>query len=365
MPPETHPQAPLGTLRSAFERTGTPAWIMRVIQDLGLDRAEGFRLDVALTGDGYQGHRQATLGALRSGEVDFIDTDWISISRMREDGDSVSAFHPYGRIMGGLVVDRRRFPGAFSSAAGLRFAAEPLGWASEANRAARTELGAEERVSHPTAAFLSHLKALAGRTIAVVSRFDKTWLLLRAYAMARGIADPVTTVDLVETGSKHEALRLLRQGEVDGAILFWHLAAEAVTEEPFALVFDALNAVEALAGEPLPTTFFVASDARLRAQPELFRAFACAFDAAVAAMRDDASLWRQGAGEMALNGLAQPLRKAWLRRIGLAWPGQLRRRLAELSVSLKGYVGTEAMGLEALPEGTFAQDFFKRTEVAR
>ncbi|NEV63931.1 ABC transporter substrate-binding protein [Thiorhodococcus minor] len=365
MRPETHAQAPLGTLRAAFERTGTPAWIMRVIQAKGLDRAEGFRLQVALTGDGDRGHRQATLEALRSGEVDFIDTDWISIGRMREDGDSVSAFHPYGRIMGGLVVDRRRFSGEGRAVAGPGFSAEPLGWASQGNRIAETPLGAEAQASRPAAAFQSHLKALAGRTIAVVSRFDKTWLLLRAYAVEQGIADPARTVDLVETGSKHEALRLLSEGEVDGAILFWHLAAEAVTEEPFELVFDALNAVESLAGEPLPTTFFVASDACLRAQPELFRAFARAFDAAVAAMRADTSVWRQGAGEMALNGLAQPLRTAWLRRIGLAWPGQLRRRLDEFSVTLKGYVGAEAMGLDALPEGTFAQDFFTRTEVAR
>jgi NitT/TauT family transport system substrate-binding protein len=303
------PEAPLGTLRAGFERTGTPAWIMRVMQQQGFDRAAGFRLDLGLTDDGYRGGRQASAFDLQADVVDLIDTDWISLGRLRRDGARVTAVHPYGRIMGGLVVARAQCPHGLAD--------------------------------------------LAGRRIAVVERLDKTWVLLRAHALTSGLGDPETTVELVETGAKHECLRLLSAGEVAGAVLFWHLGAVALLDPRLALAFDALDAVETLTGAALPTTFFIAPEALRRERPDLLRAFAQAFDHATAAMRGDAALWRQGAAESATNETAPPLRAAWLRRIGLHWPGQLPERLAACFETLKARVGPAALGLERLPDGTF------------
>lgn len=318
MRPEVAAEAPLGTLGAAFERTGTPAWIMRVIQAGALDLAEGFRLDLELTSDSYQGSQQATAEHLLSGEVDLIDADWISIARLRDRGFPVSAFHPYGRIMGGLVARAERFPAG--------------------------------------------LEDLAGSRVAVVHRFDKTWLLLRAFAVEVGLPDPAGAVELIETGSKHEALTLLRAGDVDGAVLFWNLAATLAVESGFELLFDALDAVEALTGAPLPTTFFVATDERLRRHPERFQAFARAFDRAVRAMRDDESLWRRGAGHAAINGEAGPLRAAWLRRIGLDWPDRLSHRLAHCTRLLGTRLGADAPDLGSRPEAIFSPDFLAPAE---
>lgn len=359
MRPETNPRAPLGILRAAFEATGTPAWVMRVIKDQGLDLAEGFRLDLELTGDAYRGVRQATAESLLSGRVDLIDTDWISIGRMRRDGFAVSAFHPYGRIMGGLVMNATRFPDGSREPPPPRFSGGPLRGGCDTHPAGRRA----SHELHPTAAFRTHLEALAGRTIAVTNRFDKTWILLRAYAMESGFADPERSLRLVEAGSKREVLRLLREGEVDGAILFWHLAASACMDERFLLVFDALNAVEALTGSPLPTTFFVAAEERLGQQPDLFHAFTRAFDRAVEAMHAHEPLWRHGVADAGLNGLAQSLRAAWLRRIGTAWPDRLARRLAHCTEILKTLIDASSMGLDTLPAGTFALEFFSETEV--
>lgn len=313
MRPEILTEPRLGTLSAAFERTGTPAWVMRVIQQQGFDLAEGFQLDLELTGDGYKATHQATAGHLLSGEVDLIDTDWISLGRLRTTGVPVSAFHPYGRIMGGLVVASERMP--------------------------------------------EGLDSLDGRRIAVTSRFDKTWLMLRAFAVETGRPDPAQGVQLVETASKQEALDLLQAGEVDGAVLFWHLAAIALIEARFELAFDALDAVETLTGAALPTTFFVAADARLRERPDLFQAFTRAFDAAVQAMRTDEALWREGAGHAAVNGHARPLREAWLRRISLEWPDRLPHRLTHCFEILKTRLGHEVPGLDALPDGSFSSDF--------
>lgn len=313
MRPEMVAEAPLGTLSAAFERSGTPAWVMRVIQGGALDLAEGFRLDLELTSDSYQGSQQATAEHLISGEVDLIDADWISIARLRDRGYSVSAFHPYGRIMGGLVVIAERLPAG--------------------------------------------LEDLAGTRIAVVHRFDKTWLLLRAFAVELGLPDPAGSVELIETGSKHESLALLRAGEVDGAVLFWNLAATLTADPRFAFVFDALDAIESLTGAPLPTSFFVATDERLHRHPERFQAFARAFDRAVLAMREDASLWRRGAGHAAINGEAEPLRDAWLRRIGLDWPDRLAHRLAHCTRILESRLAADALDLGSLPESIFSPVF--------
>jgi NitT/TauT family transport system substrate-binding protein len=317
--PEPDGAAPLGTLRAGFERTGTPAWVMRVIRQQGFDRAAGFRLDLELTGEVYQGRRQATVGDLLSGALDLIDTDWLSLGRLRAEGATVVGFHPYGRIMGGLVVDRDQLPDGLAD--------------------------------------------LAGQRLAVVNRLDKTWLVLRAQAMASGLGDPTGRVDLVETGSKAEALRLLRSGAVGGAVLYWHLAAVAALEPRLRLAWDALPALETLAGAPLPTTFFVAADGLRQERPELLRAFARAFDAAAAAMRADAALWRAGAAESAADDTAGALRAAWLRRIGLDWPARLPARLTACFDTLKSRVGSTALGLDRLPAGTLDPEFLGSLEL--
>jgi NitT/TauT family transport system substrate-binding protein len=115
--------------------------------------------------------------------------------------------------------------------------------------------------------------------------------------------------------------------------------------------------VESLTGAALPTTFFVAAEARLQECPERFQAFTRAFDAAVRAMRHDETLWREGAGNAAVNGHARPLREAWLRRVRLEWPDRLPHRLTHCFEILKTRLGHEVPGLDALPDGSFSADF--------
>ena len=75
---------PLGSLRAAFEATGSPSWVMQVIREQGFDRRHGFHLDLMQSGDRGSATAQATQGALAAGEADLIDTDWISIARSRQ-----------------------------------------------------------------------------------------------------------------------------------------------------------------------------------------------------------------------------------------------------------------------------------------
>lgn len=92
------------TLRGAFEATGSPSWVMRTIQSQGLDRRHGFRLELVLGNDRIKHSFQATETVLAEGLADFIDTDWVSIARCRQQGLDFVGVFPYGRIMGGVVV---------------------------------------------------------------------------------------------------------------------------------------------------------------------------------------------------------------------------------------------------------------------
>ena len=110
------PSKALPVLRAAFEATGSGGWIMATLLERGLDRAHGFRLDLALGDDRVRGGLQATEARLAAGEVDVIDTDWLSVARCRRQGLAITAVAPYGAIFGGLVARR---DGALQSLADL------------------------------------------------------------------------------------------------------------------------------------------------------------------------------------------------------------------------------------------------------
>ncbi|HLB80260.1 MAG TPA: ABC transporter substrate-binding protein, partial [Dongiaceae bacterium] len=77
---------------------GTVNWELDVIETHGLDKAEGFDLQVVeLAG------KDATTVALQAGDVDVIVTDWIWVSRARAEGAAFT-FVPYSTAVGGLMV---------------------------------------------------------------------------------------------------------------------------------------------------------------------------------------------------------------------------------------------------------------------
>ena len=85
-------------LRIAVLKYGTVNWVMDVIKENRLDAAEGFELEVV----GLAG-KQASMVALQSGNVDVAVTDWIWVSRQRNEGRPYT-FVPYSNALGELVV---------------------------------------------------------------------------------------------------------------------------------------------------------------------------------------------------------------------------------------------------------------------
>ncbi len=85
-------------VRVAALEFGTGSWELDVIKHHGLDREQGFELDVVkLAG------KQATMVALQAGAANIAISDWIWVSRQRNAGKAFT-FVPYSTALGAVVV---------------------------------------------------------------------------------------------------------------------------------------------------------------------------------------------------------------------------------------------------------------------
>lgn len=168
-------EAEAPTARLGVLQFGTVNWELDVIARHGLDAAHGVELDVRRLAT-----KSAAAISLNAGEADVIVTDWLWTSRQRDAGFDY-AFVPYSEAAGSLMV-------------------------------------------HPDRGIES-LADLDGRVLGVAGGpVDKSWLLLRAYAierLGRDIADGARAI--------HGAPPLLQekflQGEFDGVLNFWNYTA--------------------------------------------------------------------------------------------------------------------------------------------
>jgi NitT/TauT family transport system substrate-binding protein len=271
-------------LRAAFESSGSPSWVMRVIRARGLDRRHGFELALVLGGDRGDRRVQATQAVLAEGRADLIDTDWLSIRRSQQTEAPLTAVFPYGKIMGALVV------------------------------AAASEI--------------TSLNDLRGRRVGVIRASDKNWFCARAACRKRHGFDPHEEADVAEALSKTTLVEWLEAGEVEVGVAPWHLAPRLTARGTFRQLCDVLDLLPDLGAPAIPTTFFATHPAFAASHPALIAGFVAAYRDAVALMRADETIWREAAAQPGDDALALAgLRAAWLRRICDAWPDDAARRL--------------------------------------
>lgn len=307
----------LGTLRAAFEATGSPRWIMDTIKKQGLDRKHNFRLEVDYVDDMVKNGLQSSEAALAEGSVDFIDTDWLSIARCRTQGMRIGAVFPYGRIMGGLLAPRD---------SGIRT--------------------------------LEHLR---GKRIGVVRLQDKNWIIARAACVRCHGFDPEQEGMMVEARSKTGLVRKLEQGEVDCAFVFWHLIPHLVATGRYRQVCDILDLLPGLGIDRCPTTFFTFRDTFIEQHPRLIHAFVAAYSEAVELLRNDGNDSWEEIGARLLHGcepvVLQALREKWESRVTTVWNEAMIADLHHLFDEIRGIGGTAAVGCDHIPAGTFTTAF--------
>jgi NitT/TauT family transport system substrate-binding protein len=162
-------------IRIAVLKFGTVNWELDVIKHHGLDRGEGIRLDVVELAS-----KSATTIALQGAGADAIVTDWIWVSRQRNEGQDFT-FVPYSAAVGAVVV--------------------------------------------PAQSPIRTLADLQGKRLGIAGGpLDKSWLLIRALAKQQHGIDLDTAVDKVFAAAPLLSHKI-EIGELDAVITFWPYAA--------------------------------------------------------------------------------------------------------------------------------------------
>lgn len=170
--------APLGAddvIRIGTLKFGTVNWELDTIRRHALDREQGLAIEVR-----EFANKQAAHIVFQSGEVDMIVSDWVWVSRERGNGKPFS-FIPYSFSLGAVMI--------------------PAG------------SGAED------------LRALRGLRVGVAGgAYDKSWLLLRAWAQKQHGFDPLETFD-VQYAAPPLLNGQIEREKLDAVLNFWHYCA--------------------------------------------------------------------------------------------------------------------------------------------
>ena len=167
--------AELAKVRAGVLSYGTVNWELNVVKHHDLDRKEGVELLVTKLGG-----KNASAVALQGGAVDVIVTDWIWVSRQRTAGADFT-FVPHSVAVGGLMV--------------------------------RPDSG------------IKTIGNLRGRKIGIAGGpVDKSWLMLRAYAM-RSIGADLKDIAKPTFAAPPLLNKIMLNGEIPAVLNFWHYTA--------------------------------------------------------------------------------------------------------------------------------------------
>ncbi|MDE2058467.1 MAG: ABC transporter substrate-binding protein [candidate division NC10 bacterium] len=287
------------------------------MKKLELDTKHGFDLQITLVRDQITGVLQSFEVALKEGAVDLIDIDWIAIGRHRADGLPLTAFFPYGRIAGGLVV--------------------------------------------PSDSSINGLQDLRGKRVGVVRLRDKNWIILRAACMKRYDFDPQDETTVIEALSKGTLADLLKGGQVDAALQWWQLIPPLVATGAYRRVVDVLDLIADLGIDgAVPITLFTVTEEFAKRNGELLRGFVRAFCDTADYLKANDQIWIE-IGEQVMGGIDPRiltiLRDSWRRRVMTAWDSSTVRQIERLFGELLKVGGGPLLGIDQLPPGTFTMDF--------
>ncbi len=294
-------------LRAAVLQYGTVNWELDVIKHNQFDAKNGFTLEV----QGVAGGSAAKV-AFQGGEADVIVSDWLWVARQRAAGKDF-VFIPYSRAVGALMV-----PGDSDA---------------------------------------KSLADLKGQKIGIAGGpLDKSWLILQAYAEQEHGVDLAGETEQV-FGAPPLIFKTALQGELGGAINFWHFLAkmEAGGMKPLVTVDQAAEALGLDTQTPL--LGYVLKGDLLRDNPELVNAMANASRNAKDLLAKDDAEWDRLRPRMKAKTDAQfDALKAGF-RAGIPDAGPVDEEAAAKMLALMAKLGGEDLVGKAqdLPDGIFVQ----------
>ena len=228
-------------LRIAAQEAGTVNWELDTIEHYGLDDENGFAMEVQPVAAGPAGQV-----AFQGGAADVIVSDWIWVARQRAAGKDFVML-PYSKAVGGVMV--------------------------------------------PAESTARSLADLAGGKIGIAGGpVDKSWLILRAYAEQEYGLDLARGTEQV-FGAPPLIFKAALDGDVDGAVNYWHFMAKMKAAGMRELISVA-DAASALGLDPeTPLLGYVFKGEAVAADPDLARSFARASRAAKALLATDDAAW--------------------------------------------------------------------------
>lgn len=292
-------------LKAAVLKVGTVNWELDTIRHLGLDKQNGFQLEVM----GLAGN-PATRIAFQGGEADIVVADWLWVARQRADGHDY-VFVPYSKAVGGLMVPKD----------------------SEAQS----------------------LKDLAGQKIGIAGGpVDKSWLILRAFAEQEYDMDLAAETEQV-FGAPPLIFKNALAGETAGAINFWHFAAKMKAKGMRELI-SVSEAARALGLDPeTPLLGYVFHGSMLKDRPDLVRGFMAASRGAKDVLATDPKAFDRIRPLMRAKSDAdfEALKTGFI--AGIPAPGPVNEEQAERMLEVMSRLGGEKLvgSATTLPEGVF------------
>ena len=191
-------------LRLAVQATGTTVWELAVVERYKLDKEAG--LDLKIT---ELASTEAGKIALQGGSADIIVSDWLWVARERAGGAKL-AFSPVSTGIGAVMTKNPAILG---------------------------------------------VKDLAGKKLGVSGGpLDKSWLLLKAYALKEGVDLEKTATILY--GAPPLLAEKAAEGEIDAVLEFWNFTLD-LEARGLRRAIDMRDVEKALgaAGDPVVTGY--------------------------------------------------------------------------------------------------------------
>jgi NitT/TauT family transport system substrate-binding protein len=298
-PAQAGPEVRVGTLQF-----GTVNWELGVIGD-GIDQKHGFTLKPVVLAD-----KDATSVALLSGDVDAIVTDWIWVAKQRSLGRDFT-FVPFSRSVGALMVDPAKGYKTLGDLKGKR-----LGVAGGAS--------------------------------------DKSWVLLRAYAMKTESMDIAKAVD-AQFGAPPMLNELVLRNKLDGVLNFWNFNARLKEKGmvPLITIGEILPALGIKTSPPLLGWVF--SETWAKHHPHLANGLIDASYEAKRAMKTDDALWQRLRPKMDAesDSLFEILKAGYREGIPEGYSAADVAAASDAFDLMRSIDQEAVAGLDQLPAGTF------------
>lgn len=297
-----------GKIRIMASPYGTQSFIPFVIKKYKLDEKYGFELERISFADS-----KASSAALQTGGAELAIFDWTGLALMRNAGIDVIGVAPFLTYVSVIVV--------------------------------------------PTDSPVTGIPDLKGKKLGIFSRTSSDWILVDAAARKKHGIDLAREAELQE-GAPTLLRGALEQGQLDATIMFSSISPDMIASGKFKGIFTIRDVTEDL-GLPLAPYLMVASTERYaKEKPQNVKAFVAAYKEVVDILMTDQSVWDEQGANMKLSGEALTVYRDQIRRDLLkSFAPETSDTLKKTFDILKETAGTEALGMETMPETILTLDF--------